>query len=223
MSNELDNPDLAPFQMWYNYGGVLPSISVAVSSGGGTTAITTINVDTGISVTGPVIKLTGIGTSGFTFAGSSPATITLVSPLTTKGDLYTHSSTLGIRLPVGTNGQVLTVDSAQTTGLKWAATTAATLDVTTITVANSPYSLTDVNDVLLVDASGGAVTVNLHNVTTAKQKVYYIKKIDSSANLVTLDASGTQTIDGALTQTTFIQYTSFSIVPKNAGTEWSIV
>jgi hypothetical protein len=42
------------------------------------------------------------------------------SPLTTKGDLYTYSTT-DARLGVGTNGQVLTADSAEATGLKWAA------------------------------------------------------------------------------------------------------
>ena len=42
------------------------------------------------------------------------------SPLTTKGDLYTYSTT-DARLPVGTNGHTLVADSAQATGLKWAA------------------------------------------------------------------------------------------------------
>lgn len=42
------------------------------------------------------------------------------SPLTTKGDLYTYS-TADARLPVGSNGQVLSVDSAESTGLKWIA------------------------------------------------------------------------------------------------------
>ncbi len=40
------------------------------------------------------------------------------SPLTTKGDLYTYD-TGNQRLPVGTDGQVLKADSAETTGLKW--------------------------------------------------------------------------------------------------------
>jgi len=40
------------------------------------------------------------------------------SPLTTKGDLYTYS-TKDDRLPVGTNGQLLSADSSEPTGLKW--------------------------------------------------------------------------------------------------------
>jgi hypothetical protein len=41
-------------------------------------------------------------------------------PLTTKGDILSFS-TVRARLPVGTNGQVLTADSTQTLGIKWAA------------------------------------------------------------------------------------------------------
>jgi len=53
------------------------------------------------------------GSAWITLGGSA-------SPLTTKGDLYTYSTT-DARLGVGTNGQVLTADSAEATGLKWAA------------------------------------------------------------------------------------------------------
>lgn len=42
------------------------------------------------------------------------------SPLTTKGDLYGFS-TVDARVPIGTNGHVLTADSTQSLGLKWAA------------------------------------------------------------------------------------------------------
>jgi len=41
--------------------------------------------------------------------------------LTTKGDLLTHDGLDTARLPVGSDGDVLTADSAQTLGVKWAA------------------------------------------------------------------------------------------------------
>jgi hypothetical protein len=47
----------------------------------------------------------------------------LSSPLTTKGDVWGYSTT-NARVPVGTNGQVLTADSTEALGVKWA--TAAT-------------------------------------------------------------------------------------------------
>jgi len=43
------------------------------------------------------------------------------SPLTTKGDLYTRTSSADSRLAVGANGTTLVADSAEATGLKWAA------------------------------------------------------------------------------------------------------
>ena len=42
------------------------------------------------------------------------------SPLTTKGDVYVYGAT-NTRLPVGTDGQILSADSTQSTGLKWIA------------------------------------------------------------------------------------------------------
>lgn len=55
----------------------------------------------------------------------------LVAPLTTKGDLLTYSSAVA-RLGVGTNGQVLSADSTQTSGLKWATPAASSLTATHI-------------------------------------------------------------------------------------------
>ena len=54
------------------------------------------------------------------------------SPLTTKGDVYTFS-TSGTRLPVGTNGYVLSADSSEATGLKWVAASSANYYLTALT------------------------------------------------------------------------------------------
>jgi hypothetical protein len=53
------------------------------------------------------------------YSGSAWVTKSGGSPLTTKGDLYTYSTT-DARLPIGTNNHVLTADSTQATGMKWA-------------------------------------------------------------------------------------------------------
>jgi hypothetical protein len=42
-----------------------------------------------------------------------------LSPTTTKGDIIANSGTSNIRVPVGTDGQILVADSTQTSGVKW--------------------------------------------------------------------------------------------------------
>jgi hypothetical protein len=61
------------------------------------------------------------------------------SPLTTKGDLWIYS-TLDTRLPVGTNGQILSADSTETTGLKWIDNTGGSGSSTFIGLTDTPNS-----------------------------------------------------------------------------------
>jgi len=77
-------------------------------------AVDTDFVDLKGGTTGQVLSKTSGTDLAYTWI--DPA----ASPLTTKGDLYGYS-TLAARIPIGTNDQVLTADSAEATGLKWAA------------------------------------------------------------------------------------------------------
>jgi hypothetical protein len=74
---------------------------------------------------------------------------------------------------------------------------------------------------LLVDASAGAVTVNLPVAASNAGRILVVKKIDAVANAVTLDGNGAETIDGAATVATSTQWASFSV--QCNGTGWFIL
>jgi hypothetical protein len=108
------------------------------------------------------------------------------SPLTTKGDLYTYN-TANARLPVGTDGQVLTADSTQATGIKWASVTAATLNLATYTVSTT---LTNTNDVVIVNCAS-ACNITMQANSSATLKKYNIKNIGTAAVTILPNASDT--------------------------------
>lgn len=82
------------------------------------------------------------------------------------------------------------------------------------------YTLTNTDDMILVDATGGAVTITTHASATAHRHVYTVKKIDASANTVTIDGNAAETVDGAATQVLTVQYSSLDIRPD--GSNWWI-
>jgi hypothetical protein len=68
--------------------------------------------------TGAVVD--GGGASGFTYSAGA-GVVTLIGPLTTKGDLYTHNGVTGIRKAIGADGTVPIADSAEAVGWRWGA------------------------------------------------------------------------------------------------------
>ena len=90
-----------------------------------------------------------------------------------------------------------------------------------VVAVSADYTATLADEVILVDASSAAVTITLPSPT--KGHVLIIKKIDSSANTVTVQVADTttQTIDGATSQTLSTQWESVTVVSD--GTNWYII
>jgi len=85
---------------------------------------------------------------------------------------------------------------------------------------SSDHTLEVYEHALTVDATGGNRTVTLRPLSGKLGQVYRIKKIDSSANTVTIDADASETIDGATTRVLTAQYEAVDLVA--GASEWHI-
>jgi hypothetical protein len=136
-------------------------------SGGGTSGAVSLAIDS------TVTTLTGTQTLTNKTLTSPALTTPTISTIDAKGDLLagTADNTIG-RLAVGTNGQILTADSAETTGLKWVAAAPSIPANATATVATAADCTANTYSDLA--QSGPAVTVTTGTkalvIVTATQK-----------------------------------------------------
>lgn len=98
---------------------VAGSSKITVTNGDGVSANPSIDVSESNLTLNNIGGTLGISKGG-TGQTSQTAAFDALSPLTTKGDVIVHDGTNNIRVGVGTNGQVLTADSTQASGVKWA-------------------------------------------------------------------------------------------------------
>jgi hypothetical protein len=110
------------------------SLSGTVTSSGNLTLGGTLS---GVSLSTQVTGTLPIANGG-TGQTTAVAAFDALAPTTTKGDLIVNDGSDNVRLAVGTNAYVLTADSAQATGVKWAAVSAGTT-VTDDTSTNATY------------------------------------------------------------------------------------
>lgn len=75
--------------------------------------------------------------------------------------------------------------------------------------------------VVLADATGAAFTITLPPASGNSGKRYFIKKIDSSVNAVTVDGDGSETIDGDTTLVLSLEDEVIEIVGD--GSNWWVL
>jgi hypothetical protein len=100
----------------------------------------------------------------------------------------------------------------------------ARLQETRARAISSATTLTERDDVVLVDTTSGSVTVTLPSARLAGGHVFHVKKM-IAANTCTVSRSGSDTIDGATTSAWTTQYEcrTFASVIVTAPATWGWV
>lgn len=88
-------------------------------------------------------------------------------------------------------------------------------------VVDEDYTVDIEDSVVIVDASSVSVLITLPPAASAQGRVFWIKKVDSSSNTVTIDPVGSDTIDGASAIVTSVQYEAFTLFSD--GVDWWII
>ncbi|WP_216635864.1 beta strand repeat-containing protein [Bdellovibrio bacteriovorus] len=128
-----------------------------------------VNLATEVTGTLPVAN-------GGTGQTTATAAFNALSPLTAKGDVLVNDGTNDIRLPTGTNGQVLSVNTSQTSGLQWVTPTNGT--VTNVT-GTAP---------IVVSSGGTTPAISINDASTsAKGAVQVGNGLAVSAGVVSVD------------------------------------
>ena len=91
-------------------------------------------------------------------------------------------------------------------------------NIITVNFAASPYTVlpTSGTTIYVVDCTAGNVVLNFPT-AVANTATYGVKKIDASANTITLTPNGAETIDGAATQTIRFRWTEIDIFSDNSN------
>lgn len=92
---------------------------------------------------------------------------------------------------------------------------------TAITTKSANATISANESIIGCNAAGGNITLTLPSASGIVGRHYTVKKLDSSANMINVDAASSETIDGSASQALTAQYQVLKIVSD--GTNWWIV
>lgn len=197
------------------------SLSGTVTSSGSLTLGGTLSgVDLATQVTGTLPIANG-GTGQTTKTAAFDA----LSPVTTKGDLIVSDGTDNVRLPVGTDNYVLTADSAQTSGIKWALASGSGA-----TITNDTTTATNVYPTFAAATSGALSTIYTSNAkylykpsTGELTSEHFVAGNGIFVNSLTIDVSYTIAAGTSGMSAGPITIASGTTVTVASGSRWVVV
>lgn len=93
--------------------------------------------------------------------------------------------------------------------------------IPTSVTKTAAYAATTEDHTIRVNAASAAVTITLPRASASEGHIWTIRKTDSSANVVTIDADGAETIDGHTTVELVTQFTT-AVIQSN-GTSHDLI
>lgn len=156
--------------------------------------------------------------------GAMGAPSNLIQILTLSGGGLVVGDELEFRIGVGGGGGGGTVGPpgpAGPTGPAGPAGTNAFGNPVTVSTKTGAYTLLVTDFVILGDCTTTAFTLSLPTASAGIGRIFFLKKIDNTGNILTVKANGAETIDGSNTFLLSSQYQSITVV--SSGTAWSVI
>ena len=161
---------------------------------------------------------------GGTGSTTSTGAFNVLSPATAKGDLIGYNGSNNVRVPVGTDGQILLADSTQADGIKWG--TAPTFTLTQFPnkdVGSTPYVMLSTDVVMGVNVASAATLTLLSAPADGRIAIIKDKSGAAATNNITVLAGAGDTIQGAASKVITTNYGVLFLYYDAATHMWFII